>query len=89
VEFGWDSGKNEPLKRERGFGLESAARIFAGPVIEVIDRRRDYGEERIRAIGEIDGQAYVVIYTDRGNLRWLITAWRASGKDLRAWRKRE
>ena len=45
-----------------------------GRGIEVIDRRRDYGEERIRAIGEIDGRIYVVIYTERPGIRWIITA---------------
>jgi len=46
----------------------------------------DYGEERIRAIGEIDGRVHVVIYTDRPGTRWIISAWKASGKDVRTWR---
>jgi uncharacterized protein len=54
-----------------------------------MDQRRDYGEERIRAIGEIDGRAFVVIYTDRSKVRWIIIAWKASGRDLRQWQNRE
>lgn len=73
-------------RRERGFGFEYAARLFAGPTLEVVDRRRDYGEERIKAIGEIDGRVYVVIYTDRPGVRWIISAWKASGKDIKTWR---
>jgi uncharacterized DUF497 family protein len=60
--------------------------IFLGRTVEAVDRRRDYGEERIRAIGEIDGRVYVVIYTDRARIRWIISAWKASGKDVRTWR---
>jgi uncharacterized protein len=56
--------------------------------LELIDRRYDYGEERIKAIGEIDGRVYVVIYTDRPSVRWIISAWKASGKDVRAWQNR-
>jgi uncharacterized protein len=61
VEFGWDLAKHQRTRRERGFGFDYAIRIFAGPTFEAFDRRHDYGEERIRAIGEIDGRIYVVI----------------------------
>ena len=86
MDFAWDPAKSERNRRERGFGFDYAARIFAGPTIDVVDRRRDYGEERIRAIGEIDGRTFVVVYTDRGRVRWIISAWKASGKELRLWR---
>jgi uncharacterized DUF497 family protein len=83
--FEWDPGKHETIRRTRGFGFDYAIRIFAGPTVEVMDRRRDYGEMRVRAIGEIDGRVYVVVYTDRGDVRWIVTAWKASGKDMRIW----
>jgi uncharacterized DUF497 family protein len=85
VELGWDPAESERTRRERGFGFDYAALIFAGPTVEVVDRRRDYGEERIRAIGERPGRVYVVVYTDRPGLRWIISAWKASGKDVRTW----
>jgi len=89
VEFDWDPGKHERTRRERGFGFDYVVNIFAGRTIEAVDRRRDYGEERIRAIGEIGGRVYVVIYTDRAGVRWIISAWKASGKDLKIWRDRQ
>lgn len=89
MEFGWDPGKHEQNHRERGFGFDYAVRIFLGPTVEVIDRRRDYGESRIKAIDQIDGRTYVVIYTDRPSVRWIISAWKASGRDARTWRNRE
>jgi hypothetical protein len=39
--------------------------LFKRGVLESFDNRRDYGEARIRALGEIDGRLYVVIYTWR------------------------
>jgi uncharacterized protein len=89
MEFGWDPDKHERTRRERGFGFDYAVRIFLGPTVEAVDRRQDYGEERIRAIGQIDGRTYVVVYTDRSGMRWIISAWKASGKDVRTWRNRE
>ena len=84
-EFDWDPNKSDRNRRERGFGFDYAARIFLGGTVELIDRRVDYGEKRVRAIGQIDGRVFVVIYTDRGPVRWIISAWKASGKDLRLW----
>jgi uncharacterized DUF497 family protein len=88
VQFSWDPEKSAWTRGERGFGFDYTVRIFAGPTIEAIDGRRDYGEERIRAIGEIDGRTYVVIYTYRSGVRWIISAWKASGKDRRAWQSK-
>jgi uncharacterized protein len=88
VEFDWDPEKHARTRRERGYGFDYAVRIFAGPTVESIDRRRDYGEDRVRAIGEIDGRVYVPVYTDRPGVRWIISAWKASGKDRRTWQDR-
>ncbi len=85
----WDPSKHERTRHQRGFGFDYAIRIFAGPTVEAVDRRRNYGEERVRAIGEIDGRVFVVVYTDRGAVRWIITDWKASGKDIRTWLDRE
>lgn len=89
MKFGWDPDKHERTRRERGFGFDYAVRIFLGPTVEAVDRRQAYGEERIRAIGQIDGRTHVVTYTDRPGTRWIIGASKASGKDVRTWRNRE
>lgn len=51
MDFEWDPIKSERNRRERGFGFELAVRIFAGPIIEWIDDRFDYGEVRVVAVG--------------------------------------
>ncbi|MCP3054394.1 BrnT family toxin [Aurantimonas marianensis] len=58
-----------------------AAQIFAGPTVEAIDDRADYGEIRIRSIGRRDGQHDVVIYTFRNGTRRLISARKAGRHD--------
>ena len=84
--FEWDEAKSEWTRRHRGFSFEQAARIFAGPVQSIPDKRRDYGEERIIAIGESAGEVLVVVYTDRGSARRIISARRASRRERQIWR---
>ena len=79
---------HDATRQRRGFGFDFAARIFLGPTVEIVDQRRDYGEVRVKAIGEVEGTAYAVVFTDRGSTRWIISAWKASGKDLRLWQNR-
>jgi uncharacterized DUF497 family protein len=66
MEFEWDETKSEWTQRVRGFDFALAARIFEGPVQTVADERRDYGEDRIIGMGEVEGMVLVVVYTDRG-----------------------
>ena len=53
--------------------------------IEVVDTRHNYGEVRIRAIGETAGMALVVIYTDRDDIRRIISARAANRKERAQW----
>lgn len=85
MDFEWDTEKSERCLRERGFDFAFATRVFDGRTIEAPDARRDYGEVRIIAIGEIDGNLYTVVYTDRADVRRIISAHRASRQETRAW----
>ncbi|MGH7815472.1 MAG: BrnT family toxin [Candidatus Binataceae bacterium] len=51
------------------------------------DRRRDYGEPRFAAIGEIDGEIMYVVYTWRGAIRRIISARHASRRERDAYCK--
>jgi len=86
--FGFDPPKSEKNERERGFGFLYAARVFLGPTIERKDSRFDYGEERIIALGRIDGLVFAVVYTwrcddDDEAYRWIISARLANRKERR------
>lgn len=88
MQFDWDPAKDARNLGERGFGFDVAARIFAGATLEVQDQRQDYGEIRIQAIGEAEGQVLFVVYTDRAGLRWFISARRANKKERERWHAR-
>ena len=85
MEFEWDRAKHAKTLRERGFGFDDAARIFAGPVLIWEDARRDYGEVRLRAVGETDGDILHVAFTRRGNVLRIISIRRASRKETQLW----
>ena len=73
MEFEWDPAKSERNLRERGLSFELAEALFAGHFVEWPDTRRNYGEARILAIGLIGERVAVCIYTDRGNVRRIIS----------------
>jgi uncharacterized DUF497 family protein len=85
MEFDWHNAKHERNIRERGFGFDFAALIFMGRVLSQVDDRADYGETRIKAIGEVDGIVLTVIYSDREDVRWIISARRANRKERALW----
>jgi uncharacterized DUF497 family protein len=72
----WDEAKRISNIKERGVDFRDAALIFAGPVVAKEDMREDYGEQRFRALGQVDGEYYVVAYTWRGPVIRIITAWK-------------
>ncbi len=60
--FEWDEAKRGSNLEDHGVDFEDAALIFAGPVIAAEDTRIDYGEPRFRAVGQVDGEFFMVGY---------------------------
>lgn len=60
--------------------------MFRSRVIEQVDDRRDYGELRIRAIGQVGGEVLVCVYTDRGRVRRIISRRYANRSEQDAYR---
>lgn len=75
------------MRAERGFGFADAVGIFLGRTIEWQDTRKDYGEVRIVATGEVDGDFFTLVYTDRGDIRWIVTAWPSNRKERTRWQR--
>ena len=75
--FEWDEDKRQRNLEERGVDFRLAALIFENPVLESDDDRNDYGERRIRALGHVDDDYYLAVYTWRGKNRRIISAWKA------------
>jgi uncharacterized DUF497 family protein len=82
MEFEWDEDKRLKVIAERRVDMLHAALMFEGPIVSRIDDRRDYGETRLIALGLVDDECFVVVYTKRGDTIRLITAWKG-GRDER------
>jgi uncharacterized DUF497 family protein len=88
----WDPAKSEANLRARGLDFAFASLIFDRPTFEVEDRRRDYGERRMVAIGVADGIHLTVVYTDRTDdageiVRRLISAHRSNRRERQRYQK--
>jgi uncharacterized protein len=83
--FEWDDAKSQRNLLERGFGFDHAAAIFSGLTLEARDSRRDYGEVRVQAIGCVGDDILYVVYSDRNEVRRVISARLANKKERRLW----
>ena len=79
MKIDWHDAKAAANKRKHGVSFEDAAEIFRDPgVVEELDLRDAYGEERVLAKGLVDGQVLVVVYTERPTSIRIISARRAN-----------
>ena len=95
IEF--DPAKNAANKAKHGLDLGFAAHVLADPfAIDVLDLRRDYGETRFRAMGDVAGRVCVVVHTERKHLvrgragpirtRRIISVRKANDRETRVYR---
>ena len=87
MDFDWDGAKSSRNVRERGLPFELATLLFSSPTLEASDDRKDYGERRVRAYGEIRGRVLVCVFTDRHEsgrlLRRIISLRKANSREAR------
>jgi uncharacterized DUF497 family protein len=81
-----DRAKSERNESERGLPFELAVLLFDGLTIERVDERRHYGETRIRAIGVVGNMTLHCVYTQRGEVRRIISPRYANRKERDAYR---
>ncbi|HWB47641.1 MAG TPA: BrnT family toxin [Stellaceae bacterium] len=87
--FEWDEAKREQNLAKHGIDFRRIVRLFDGRIVEVVDRRHDYGERRLRCFGEIEGRVYSVVYTWRGGNRRIISARKANDREKRTYYGRD
>ena len=89
MEFEWDERKRQRNLRLHKVDFIDVLPMFDGATLEIVDERFDYGETRIRCLGEIDGRVYVVVYTWRGIGRRIISARKANAREKRTYYARQ
>jgi uncharacterized DUF497 family protein len=61
--------------------FDLAVLLFDGDVLELDDLRRDYGELRTKAIGQVNGVVMACVYTRRAKVIRIISLRVASRKE--------
>ena len=85
--FEWDEDKRVLNLKKHGIDFIAAQELWSGPVLEASSAQACHDEERIIAVGKIDGRCIAVIYTWRGDNRHLISARKARKNEQEAYEK--
>lgn len=79
----FDPAKRAETLRNRGLDFADAGDVIDGAVWEFVDNRTDYGEVRITTIGMLRDRMVVVIWTQRGPDRHVISMRKANDREQR------
>jgi uncharacterized protein len=83
----FDPAKRERALEERGLDFADAARVFDGLTLDRIDDRRDYGETRVVTVGHLRGRLVIVVWTQRGDARHVISMRKANEREKGYWER--
>ena len=77
----FDPAKRMQTLATRGLDFTDADSVIDGAVWEFVDDRVDYGEERITTIGFLRERMVVVVWTQRGEDRHVISMRKANQRE--------
>ena len=88
MEITFDPAKRALTRRHRGLDFARAGEVFAGRTATIVDDRFDYGETRFISAGHLDGRLVVMVWTQRGEARHIISMRHCYAKEEEIWRRR-
>lgn len=82
----------DPNKRaitflERGLDFMDAGLIFDGAVYEFEDIRKEYGEQRMIAVGYLAGRMIIVGYVQRDKERHIFSMRKANEREIKKYKE--
>jgi uncharacterized DUF497 family protein len=84
----FDPAKAAEALAVRGVDFNDATEVFDGPTVDIPDERRDYGERRTVTVGFLNGRMFVVVWTQRGAARRIISMRKANVREQARFGKR-
>lgn len=81
MEFEWDESKRLANIRKHGVDFIDMPLLFKNPMLESIDDREHYGEERVTALGAANGTVFRIVFTLRQSRIRIISAMKAGKND--------
>jgi uncharacterized DUF497 family protein len=86
MEITFDPAKRDLTLRHRGLDFAKADEAFAGLTATIADERFDYGETRFITAGVLDGRVVIMVWTQRGEARHIISMRHCHAKEEKIWR---
>jgi len=83
----FDPAKREKTQLERGMDFNDAAEVMEGVTFRWIDDRFEYGETRVVTIRRLRGRMVVLVWTQRGEARHIISMRKANDREQAKYRK--
>ena len=83
--FECDEQKRVLNIERHGIDFIRAKELWHGRVLEMVSPQSQHNEQRVIAIGKVQGQCIAMIYTWRGHKRRLISARRARKNERKAY----
>ena len=87
MEIEFDSDKDQINRSKHGVSLTAASAMDFSTALVFPDERRDYGEDRFWAMGEIAGRLHVLAFTMRGDIMRAISLRKATPSERRDYRE--
>ena len=86
MDISFDPAKRAATLETRGLDFADAGLVFEGEVFTRKDMRAAYGEDRFITAGYVAGRCVVVVWTNRGTSRRIISMRYAHDTEERRWR---
>ena len=75
LDFAWDEAKDRLNRKRHGIAFADVVGFLDDPgLIERLDQREDYGEDRIIAFAKIEDRIVAIVYVERNDTIRLISA---------------
>ncbi|MEA5088053.1 BrnT family toxin [Solidesulfovibrio sp.] len=83
MEFEWDEVKRQANIAKHGIDFYDAKVALEDAPMMLVDTRKEYGERRCIAAGEVHGHMLLVVFTIRNGVFRIISARKANSRERR------
>ncbi len=88
MDFEWNENKRTLNIQKHGIDFSELRESFNKPMVTKIDSRKDYGETRWIALGDMKGLVVVFVYIEKNNEIRLISARKATKNEQKIYYKK-
>ena len=83
IEITYDPAKNARNIQERGLSFDRAIDFDFHTALYRVDDRREYGETRIRAMGNLDGRLHALVFVEQVTRIRVISFRKANRREIK------